>query len=146
MGIVLDSDFCIGILNDIISKQIFRAQFGLQKIYITSSTIFELYRGLFKQFYSKNAISKAKFEKKQLKLENFISSFVELPYNGKAAHISARIFEELRGKGTDIGIFDCQIAGTILAHNLCEILTFNKKNFEKITQLRIIPFPNGTLE
>jgi predicted nucleic acid-binding protein len=143
MGIVLDTDFCIGILNNIISKQTFLAQFGMQKIYITSSTIFELHRGLFKQFYGKNAISKKKFENEHTKLKKFISSFIELPYDGKSALITAQIFELLRSKGEDIGFYDCQIAGTILAHNLREILTLNVKHFEKIKDLKIISFPIG---
>ncbi|TFH31043.1 MAG: type II toxin-antitoxin system VapC family toxin [Promethearchaeota archaeon] len=142
MGIVLDTDFCIGILNGMIPKQVFLDQFGRRKIYITSSSIFELHRGLFKQFYGKNAISKERFEQEQTILGDFISSFIELPYDGKSALLTAQIFERLRSKGADIGLYDCQIAGTILAHNLHEILTLNIRHFERITDLKILQFPN----
>ena len=142
MGIVLDTDFCIGILNGMIPKQAFLAHFGMKKIYITSSTIFELHRGLCKQFYGKNAMSQKKFEKEQKTLNDFISSFIDLPYDGKSATITAEIFEQLRSNEEDIGLFDCQIAGTILAHDLHDILTLNIKHFEKIDDLRIIQFPD----
>ncbi|MHA1518742.1 MAG: type II toxin-antitoxin system VapC family toxin [Promethearchaeota archaeon] len=142
MGIVLDTDFCIEILNGTIPKQAFLAHFGMKRIYITSSTIFELHRGLYKQFFGKNAMSQERFEKEQNTLNDFISSFIELPYDGKSATITAEIFEQLRSKGEGIGLYDCQIAGTILAHNLHDILTLNVKHFEKIDDLQIIQFPD----
>lgn len=146
MGIVLDTDFCIEILNGTIPKQAFITHFGMKRIYITSSTIFELHRGLCKQFYGKNAMSQKKFEKEQKTLNDFISSFIELPYDGKSATITAEIFEQLQSNGEDIGLYDCKIAGTILAHDLHDILTLNIKHFEKIDDLRIIQFPNEAEE
>ncbi len=137
MGIVLDTDVCIGILNGLVKIDDFTSKHGDEKIFITSSTIFELYRGLFKRFYSKNAISQTAFEKERNKLKLFISQFIELSYNGKAAEISTRLFEQLRGRGEDIGMFDCQIAGTMLSHKMRKILTWNKKHFEKLSELEI---------
>ncbi|MHA1619677.1 MAG: type II toxin-antitoxin system VapC family toxin, partial [Promethearchaeota archaeon] len=133
---------CIEILNGTIPKQAFLAHFGMKRIYITSSTIFELHRGLYKQFFGKNAMSQERFEKEQNTLNDFISSFIELPYDGKSATITAEIFEQLRSKGEGIGLYDCQITGTILAHNLHDILTLNVTHFEKIDDLQIIQFPD----
>jgi len=137
MGIVLDTDVCIGILNGLVKIDDFTSKHGDEKIFITSSTIFELYRGLFKRFYGKSAISQTAFEKERNKLMLFIRQFIELSYNGKAAEISARLFEQLRGRGEYIGVFDCQIAGTMLSHNMKNILTWNKKHFEKLSDIEI---------
>ena len=138
MGVVLDTDICIGILNADIPKQAFLSRFGHEKLYLTSSTIFELYRGLYKRLYQKNAISKQRFEIEHLRLNQFIQNFTELAYTGKEAEITAKIYERLRDQGEEIGLFDCQIAGTILAHGLAQLVTWNTKHFQKIPELELL--------
>ncbi len=134
----IDSDICISILNGIITEKEFQARFQNEELYITSLTVFELYRGLYRLKYGKNSINPKKFGRKLNIIDQFVSSFKNLEYNSLAAKKSAEIYEKLRGKGEDIGIFDCEIASTFLANGINRILTLNVKHFKRIEDLEII--------
>jgi len=135
MKIALDSDICIDILNGKISKDKFMAQYSEVQIAITSSTVFELYRGIYKDQFKKNPNQEAKLKREIEKLDRFLQTFLILPYNGKAAQKTAFLVELLRFRGEMIGVYDCQIAGTLLAHGIPHLLTQNLKHFSKIDGL-----------
>ena len=58
----------------------------------------------------------------------------------KSSKKSSEIWWELKKKGRIIGEFDCMIAGILLINNVNKIITRNAKHFEKIKDLKVIPY------
>jgi len=123
--VCIDTDICVDFLR--------RREPGLALLiklfekfdpYITSITAFELYLGHIKM-------------NRKDRIEDFITQFSILPFNLKAALISAKIQASLETKGEGIGIPDTLIAGICVAENV-PLLTFNIKHFQKVDGLRLI--------
>ncbi len=86
-------------------------------------------------FELKVGIAKSKSPKKRMtQLEELTSVTHLLPFGKKEASSAALIRARLEKKGHIIGPFDILIAGTALANN-ATLVTHNKKEFSKITQL-----------
>jgi predicted nucleic acid-binding protein len=136
--IFLDTDVCIEILS---GKQQFKnlievlgtAQFG-----ITAPSIFELYHGLYKLKYLKKDVAPRKFEKLLHDLNAFINRLNIFPLTENSAEMSAQLHMQLKGAGQEIDIFDCLIAGIILANDFTQILTYNIDHFERIPVLALV--------
>jgi predicted nucleic acid-binding protein len=111
------------------------AQFG-----IAAPSIFELYHGLYKLKYLKKEIAPQKFEKLIQDLNAFINRLNIFPLNETSAELSAKIHMQLKGEGKEIDIFDCLIAGVILANNFTQILTYNTDHFVRIPGLAVVKF------
>jgi tRNA(fMet)-specific endonuclease VapC len=68
----------------------------------------------------------------------FVADLSVLPLDRDSAARAAQIRQELEGRGFSIGMADSLIAGIALAHGL-PLLTRNRKHFEKIEGLSLIP-------
>ena len=58
----------------------------------------------------------------------------------RSVKASSEIFWNLKKKGTQIGKFDCMIAGILLSNQINKIITKNVKHFEKIKELEVISY------
>ncbi|OHE56328.1 MAG: hypothetical protein A2Z47_00120 [Thermodesulfovibrio sp. RBG_19FT_COMBO_42_12] len=65
-----------------------------------------------------------------------LSGFVIMSFDGAGAALAAKIYRELRGRGQLIGMKDIMVAGIVSANNVL-FATKNKKDFEKIKGIRI---------
>ncbi|MGQ4875526.1 MAG: type II toxin-antitoxin system VapC family toxin [Promethearchaeia archaeon] len=111
--------------------------FDTRNFGITAPSIFELYHGIYKLRFLKKKISKSVYEKLKEDLRNFIDQLNIFPLDGKAANFGAKIYIELKNKGQEINAFDCLIAAIIIINGFKEIITGNKKHFERIEGLKI---------
>lgn len=68
--------------------------------------------------------------------QQFLSLFVSLPFDDKAAAIYGRIRATLATQGTPIGSNDLQIAAIALAHDLT-LATHNTGEFSRVPGLRL---------
>ena len=91
---------------------------------ITAITAFELHLGHIKMKHND-------------KFSDFIALFIILPFDLKAAVISAKIQASLDKKGKNIGISDTLIAGICIANNI-PLMTLNTKHFSRIAELELI--------
>jgi predicted nucleic acid-binding protein len=137
MGI--DTDVCIGILNGNIEEEFIHKKSNNEELCITAQTVFELFRGVYKRQFGKNPIPISRYNRELEILQKFIRTFHQIPFDFAAGKLSAKIYEELRGQGLDIGPFDCQIAASLISSGIFQIMTRNQKHYEKISQLSIIP-------
>jgi predicted nucleic acid-binding protein len=64
-----------------------------------------------------------------------IEHFGCIPFNHDAALLASEIFRNQKKTGKTIGHQDCMIAGSYLSHGVFNIVTRNKKHFEKITKI-----------
>lgn len=76
------------------------------------------------------------YEKTILPYQNFLSTFVEIPFSHSAALEYGRIRAELEKSGLLIGANDMLIAATAIAEGAC-LVTHNTKEFSRISGLRI---------
>jgi tRNA(fMet)-specific endonuclease VapC len=68
--------------------------------------------------------------------KSFLSRFVSLPFDDRAAEIFGVIRAQLNKLGTPIGPFDLQIASIALANNLI-LITHNTNEFSRIEGLKL---------
>ena len=117
--ICLDTDICIGIIKGNKPDRI--EELSLQKVFISSVSVFELFLR----------------ESKLTEVENFIEEVEIIDFNEAAAKKASEIFKDLRKKGLIIDHRDIFIAAACIANN-CSLLTLNKKHFDKIDELNLI--------
>lgn len=91
---------------------------------ITAITVFELCLGHIKM-------------KRKDRIVDFIAQFIVLPFDVKAAEISAQIQASLDKKGEGIGVPDTLIAGICIAANI-PLLTLNTQHFSRVAGLALI--------
>lgn len=91
---------------------------------ITAMTVFELYFGQEKM-------------SKKVSIDGFIVQFVFLPFDLKAAKVSAEIQASLDKEGKSIGLPDTFIAGICIANNI-PLLTLNARHFSRVTELKLL--------
>ncbi len=97
------------------------------QIAISSITVSELQYG----------VSKSKYQEQNSKrLEEFLTPFQILPYDGYAAKYYGEIRSQLENQGTVIGPLDMLIAAHALSQNLI-LVTNNEKEFKRIPLLKV---------
>lgn len=124
--VCIDSDVCIDFLrernpgHDLFVRVIRKYEPGIAAV-----TAFELYLGHMKM-------------KRKDRIDDFIYQFSILPFDLKAAEISANIESSLERKGKGIGFPDTLIAGICISNGV-PLLTLNTKHFSRVTGLELIP-------
>jgi tRNA(fMet)-specific endonuclease VapC len=127
MSYLLDTNACIRYLNSRNNPILHRLNLlSSDDVFLCDIVKFELYYGAYKsQNKDKNLAS----------LETFFDEFVSLPFDGRAADICGRIRSELNKKGTQIGVYDLQIAAIAIANNLV-LVTHNVGEFSRVEGLK----------
>ncbi len=123
--VCLDTDVIINFLRNrnesvLLIQQIIEAGDILTT---TNINTFELWKGIHKSY------------EKEKSLNEFLLKIKTLPFEDKASKKAAEIFEFLKEKGKMVDELDVMI-GAISILNNEKILTFNKKHFEKIPDIR----------
>lgn len=93
----------------------------------TTINLFELWKGIYRFPDSKREIS----------LQNFLSSITILQLTVDGSKKAAQIFEKLTSEGTMVDILDVFIAAIALTYNE-PLLTYNKRHFERINGLTLL--------
>ena len=120
---IFDTDYLIKILrND--NKTMTHLKELLEQpseLFITHVTLWELYQGVYKS-------SRIKYNLKQT--EELIQFFTIIPFTQAIAKRFGFLINDLRKKGTPIGVMDILIASIALENNL-PLVTDNRSHFEK---------------
>ncbi len=125
---LLDTNTCIYFLNSSSGKIISQfKRLSPSKINLSSITVAELFYGAEK--------SKAK-KKNWAIVENFVSAFKIVPFDGKSCEIYARIRASLDKSGVPIGPMDLLIASISLSNNSI-LVTNNTKEFRRVKGLKL---------
>ena len=125
---LLDTNTCIYFLNKSSEKIISQfKRLSPSEINLPSITVAERFYGAEK--------SKAK-KKNWAIVENFVSTFVIVPFDEKSCEIYARIRASLEKSGVPIGPMDLLIASISLANNSI-LVTNNTKEFRRIKGLKL---------
>ncbi|MFW9856966.1 MAG: type II toxin-antitoxin system VapC family toxin [Candidatus Thorarchaeota archaeon] len=120
---IFDTDYLIEILRN--DKETMKHLKGLLKqpneLFITHVTLWELYQGVYKS-------SRIEYNLRQT--EELIQFFTIIPFNQAIARRFGFLMNELRNKGTPIGVMDTLIASIALEEDL-PLVTKNRSHFEK---------------
>lgn len=119
--VCLDTDVCIAILRKESRAEDIRSLIENRDVCISVITTFEL-------LLRKSNINV---------VEQFLTYIPHMIIDDSVARKTSSLYKELEQKGELIDLRDMFIAATCLAKD-CELLTFNKKHFERITELRLI--------
>ena len=138
--IFIDTNIAIQILNGRNSLNELVNQIGSNKIGITTPSIVELYYGLYKLKYLKKDFSKSKFNRLSLDLKELIEELSCFNLDLNSAILGANFFMKLKGEGQEVEIFDCLIAAIIISNDYNELITTNRKHFERFESLELIDF------
>ena len=125
---LLDTNVCIQYLNGR-SNQV-RERFNktqLQQMAMCSIVKAELFYGARRSNHPERTLEKQ---------QEFLNSFVSLPFDDKAAITYSKIRAHLAERGTPIGSNDLQIAAIALTHDLI-LVTHNTKEFSRVERLRL---------
>jgi predicted nucleic acid-binding protein len=76
-------------------------------------------------------------------VRRLVAAIPVLPLDREAATRAAVVRQRLARKGVPIGMADSLIAGIALVNNL-PLLTRNRKHFENVEGLRLLPFGQST--
>ncbi|WP_201800113.1 type II toxin-antitoxin system tRNA(fMet)-specific endonuclease VapC [Beggiatoa leptomitoformis] len=126
MRYLLDTNICIYLIKQHYpSVQQCFEKHPIEKIFLSSITVYELFYGAEKSQYR---------EKNKRNLKLFCEQFTIINFDEEAAYITANIRSQLEKKGQVIGSYDLQIAGIALAHQLT-LVSNNLKEFERIPEL-----------
>lgn len=128
MPYILDTNTCIYFLNRS-SERIISKMKGLSPsdIKLSTITVAELFFGAEK--------SRARKQNWAI-VENFISNFELLPFDGTCCRNYAKIRTSLEKSGSPIGPMDLLIASITLAHSLI-LVTNNVKEFRRVKGLSV---------
>jgi len=69
-----------------------------------------------------------------------LSLLTVLPFDRKAALKAGMISGSLMKEGTKVGEADCLIAGVALANGISAVVTRNKKDFERMKEIKVIAY------
>lgn len=128
MKYLLDTNACISYLNNPDSPVCLKMQrLKPSEILLCSVVEAELYYGVMKS---------AAHAKNLARLKPFISQFVSLSFDSKAAKEFGHIRAELAKAGTPIGPYDLQIAAIALVNNLT-VVTHNTREFGRVDGLHL---------
>jgi tRNA(fMet)-specific endonuclease VapC len=104
-------------------------QLRIQPTYVSLITLGEIYEGA---FYSSNP------DAHLMNLRHFFGAYPVLLLSEPIMGLFAELRASLRRRGQLIPDFDLLIAATALHHDLT-LLTFNRRHFERIPDLRLYP-------
>ncbi len=91
---------------------------------------FELYRGV---------VGRPDERRQVQAVDRFLQRVQVLPLDERCCLFAARVFEELRPSGADVGVADAVIAGTALAHRET-LVSRNEKHYKRVEGLRWRPW------
>lgn len=118
--ICLDSDVIIGLLNK--DEAAFRVMASLDAaFYTTSINLFEVWFG----------------RKEQETVFQLFESLEIRDFDSQSSRLAADMLRELKKRGQQLEVKDIFIAATCIRNNL-ELLTYNKKHFERLKQFGLI--------
>lgn len=121
--ICLDTDIAIGIINGDKRLEKLMQKLPDYDVCITSITVFEL-------LLRETNLDVAK---------RFINDLEIIQFKEREAIKASSMFKELKKKGSLIDIRDIFIAACCIVDN-SSLVTFNKKHFERIKELRLIDY------
>ena len=136
----LDTNVAIGLMHGDfeIEKLISKARPN-DCLAITSISMYEIYSGLFiLQYMKKSKKSKTYIDKEAESIERLKNALIQVDFSTKAAKKSSELYFSLASSGETIELFDCMIAGTILAQGDKDVLTQNVDHFIRIKELNVI--------
>jgi len=138
--IFIDTNIAIQILNGYNTLDDLINQLDSDEIGITAPSIVDLYYGLYKLKYLKKDLSKSKFNKLSVDLEQFIKELRCFSLNLKSAILGAEYHMKLRGKGEEVEVFDCLITAIIISNDYQKLVTNNQIHFKRFEGLELISF------
>lgn len=109
---------------------------GATPLFTTEISVMELVLGIYG-----SCVYKTKPELKQKRLSEIGDLFLKftiLPFDRKSAYKTAEILGELKLDGKLIDFRDGMIAGVTKANGINELITHNRKHFERIHDLKIV--------
>ena len=124
MSIVADSDVLIDFLRGKEGANRIASYLEGGNLVTTSISAFELWAG-------------AKSQKQINAVETLLQALVILPLSAAAGRRAGHIRRNLDGAGQTVAMADCLIAGICIEHG-ADLLTRNKKHFERIPKLKLI--------
>ncbi len=128
MTYLLDTNACIRYLNRRSVGVLRRLQaLKPQDVAVCSVVKAELFYG---------AMRSNNLRKTLAKQQKFLSQFVSLPFDDRAAKVYGKIRAELAAKGTPIGPNDLMIAAIAIVNNVT-LVTHNTREFSRVNGLRI---------
>ncbi len=133
--IFLDTSICVDILRQNAFLDELLAKFSADHFGITSLSIFELQMGLYKTKFLKTNVAQGIYDKMAATLTDLLSELVQFSLDAKGAEISAQTYMALKGAGKEIQVFDCLIAGTIVASGYKDLITHNPRHFSNIPEI-----------
>ncbi len=138
--IYLDSDVAIALTHGHLKLENLKQLFDTEaQLAITSLSMYEIYNGWYSfQLRKKDRKSKAFLEKERKAIDALKQKLIHVPFSVEAARRGAEIFNTLASRGKIIGVFNCMIAGVILANGHDTILTGNADHFNRIEELTVI--------
>lgn len=88
-------------------------------------------------------LSGARYGKRGDTVRCLVGAIPVLPLDREAASMAADVRQQLARGGASIGMADSLIAGIALVNNL-PLLTRNRKHFENVEGLRLVPLEQST--
>lgn len=121
--VCLDTDICVGIINGDKRLENLIKKLHNYDVLLTAITVFELLLRETKLPIAKRFINEARI----------------IPFKSLEAIKSSYIFKDLKKRGLLVDIRDIFIAASCISNN-CSLITFNKKHFERIKELKLFEF------
>lgn len=118
--ICLDTDIAIAIINGDKRVEQLIPRLSNYPVYLTAITVFEL------------LLRETRLDI----VKRFINDSEIIPFKEKEAIKASSVFKELKKKGLLVDMRDIFIAASCIAND-CPLLTFNKKHFENIKELKL---------
>jgi tRNA(fMet)-specific endonuclease VapC len=127
MKYILDTDWIINLLAGRQDAKVRIEQLDQEEIGISLVTVAEIYESAFNYINPEAHIQT---------FRSFLSNFQLLNLNLPVIEKFAEVRAHLRRRGQMISDFDILLGATAMHHNLI-VLTYNKKHFERIPDLKI---------
>ena len=126
---LLDTDTCIALLRGVPGVLEIAARQVPDDLALSSITRYELLFGAAR-------CPEARREIETVKVNRFLETLHEIPFDSEAADLAARLRAGLEAKGSPIGPMDLLIAATARANHLI-LVSGNQKEFKRIPKLKL---------
>lgn len=126
---LLDTDTCIALLRGVPGVLEIAARHVPDDLALSSITRYELLSGAARCLEARREIETAK-------VNRFLETLHEIPFDSEAADLAARLRAGLEAKGSPIGPMDLLIAATARANRLI-LVSGNQKEFKRIPKLKL---------
>ena len=113
------------------------APFFEQPVWFAAITVSELLHGVHR------ANTQARRERRGQFVERLLVTDSVLPFDTEVARTHAALWADLAREGRVIGAHDLLIAATALHHE-ADVLTANRRDFERVPGLKLVLFPQTT--